>query len=141
MISAATLTRGAAAGLFATGVMSMAIGRRPAPRDVARGVGRSIGSPAEEALDAGWPVAHAAMGASLGVLYAACRPFLPRSDVTAGAVFGAAAWISLYGNLLPVLGIYPSPARDSARRAARTATLHIIYGVSLAAFDTRLARP
>jgi hypothetical protein len=56
-------------------------------------------------------------------------------------VFGAAAWISLYGNLLPLLGIYPSPAQDSARRAARTATLHIVYGVSLAAFDTRLARP
>jgi hypothetical protein len=121
--------------------MTVPMVRRPAPRDVVRGIGRTaLGRGAEELLDPAWPVAHAAMGASLGVIYQGCRRFLPGGTKTAGATFGAAAWAALYAGLLPALGVYPSPRRDSRLRAARVAALHILYGVSLGWFDSRLTR-
>lgn len=99
-----------------------------------------MGDKPERVLGRAWPVAHAGMGASLGLVYQQSRRFLPRNTTMAGVMFGAAAWGALYAGLLPALGIYPSRRRDATSRAARVAALHIVYGVSLARFDAWLTR-
>jgi hypothetical protein len=142
MRASSSILRGASAGLLATGVMSlpMPFVRRAAPRDVSRGTGRLAGRRIGEVAESVWPASHAAMGATLGVVYRIARPVLPASTPVAGALFGAGAWAAMYAGLLPAAAVYPSPRADRRVRAVRVAALHLVYGVSLAYADRAISQ-
>lgn len=139
------LIRGGLAGIVATGIMTLVILagkatgllRTPPPKQITRNVGESAGADPEQAggssFTASWLLAHAGYGATLGALYTLIHPALPRDRSTAGLLFGMGVWASNYAGLLPLLGLYPTPAEDSNSRQAVMIAAHAVYGITLAA--------
>lgn len=147
MNAVSRVSLGAAAGVAATGAMSMfleglkagAVIDREPPEIITRNVEAKAGLPVVPAgsFRTRWISAHAAFGAGMGGVFAAVRPALPRNSVVSGALFGAAVWAAMYPLALPAAGLYPKPDDDSPPRAWAIAAAHLIYGVTLAAaFDT-----
>ncbi len=144
-----TLVRGAVAGLAATVPMTAVIGvgnaagflRTPPPVEITEnlaeqaGEAPDLGSPA---FQVGWLSAHLGYGAACGAVYALMRPLLPRSDITAGLLFGGAVWSISYMTLMPALHLYPEPQADSRWRQAVMIAAHAVFGTALAAIDRRL---
>jgi putative membrane protein len=82
--------------------------------------------------------AHAGYGAACGVIFAAIRPVLPRSDLVAGLLFGGAVWGVSYISLMPSLNLYPSAEDDSNQRQVVMIAAHAVFGTALASFEHRL---
>jgi uncharacterized membrane protein YagU involved in acid resistance len=49
----------------------------------------------------------------------------------AGISFGLLVWAISYLGLLPALGLYPSPRKDTGRRTAIMVLAHIVWGAML----------
>ena len=63
---------------------------------------------------------------------------LPRSNLAAGLLFGAAVWGVSYFGLLPSLNLYPSAEDDSNQRQAVMIAAHAVFGTALATVEHRL---
>ena len=142
-----TLARGALAGLAATVPMTAVIGAgraagllgTPPPVEITENVAEQTGEePDRQVVDAAWLAAHVGYGAACGVIFAAVRPVLPRSDLVAGLLFGGAVWGVSYISLLPSLNLYPSAQDDSNQRQVVMIAAHAAFGTALASFEHRL---
>ena len=136
-----TAARGAAAGLVATGVMSVVLEvgrratsfRRQPPTLIVRTVvaGRPKRAlPAEGALAV---AAHVGYGASSGALFA----LLTRRHGTPGSGLGVGyallLWLGSYAGWVPAAGAMAPPQRDDRGRQLTLIAGHVVYGAVLAA--------
>lgn len=72
---------------------------------------------------------HFAYGAAMGALYAPLhRPASLASAAAAGATFGLVVWTGSYCGLLPALGLYQPPQKDTVERTALMISAHLIWG-------------
>jgi uncharacterized membrane protein YagU involved in acid resistance len=144
-----TLARGALAGLAATVPMTVVIGAgraaglmgTPPPVEITENVGEHAGEQPDRQspeFQAAWLAAHAGYGAACGVLFAAIRPLLPRSDLVAGLLFGGAVWGVSYIGVMPSLNLYPSAKDDSNQRQAVMIAAHAVFGTALATVERYL---
>lgn len=135
--------RGAVAGLIGTAAMTPVIGigaigrwKPPSPAQVTANVERKSGADKSPRNDPGftpqWLAAHLSFGTGWGAAYPLARPWLPASAITAGLLWGGAIWVINYGIVLPVLGLYPSPADDDKGRVLAMIVAHGIYGATVA---------
>lgn len=132
------LLSGMAAGVFATGAMSLAmlLGKRlgalgePPPRRIVRRLSRSVWplQPRDAALDVTALGAHLAFGASLGAVYG----LLPARAQAKGGLFGLSVWAANYAGWLPQAGLMPEPSRDRPGRPTTMVAAHWVFGRSLA---------
>jgi NAD(P)-dependent dehydrogenase (short-subunit alcohol dehydrogenase family) len=141
------LFTGAAAGIVATGAMSLlmlaakslgALGEPP-PRRLTRRLLSPLGAlrPRGRALNAAALAAHFAYGASVGSVFS----LLPRRLTTpsGGALFGLGVWGLNYALALPELGLMPPPRRDRLGRPTTMIAAHLAYGATLGAVQRALA--
>jgi len=144
-----TLARGALAGLAATVPMTVVIGAgraaglmgTPPPVEITENVAQQAGEdPNRQSpeFQAAWLAAHTGYGAACGMVFSAIRPMLPRSDLIAGLLFGAAVWGVSYISLMPSLNLYPPAQDDSNQRQVVMIAAHAIFGTALASVDHRL---
>ena len=131
----ANLTRGMAAGLVATGAMSVVLA-------AAHKVGAIGRQPPEIIVDSFLPqlpvdkkrmlalIAHFGYGSTAAAAYAAALPTLFRG-VTSGTVYGAAVWLAGYEGWLPMMGILPPAHRDDRRRVGTMVAGHLVFGAAL----------
>jgi uncharacterized membrane protein YagU involved in acid resistance len=144
-----TLARGALAGLAATVPMTVVIGAgraagligTPPPVEIMENAAEQAGEdPNRQSpeFQAAWLAAHTGYGAACGVLFSAIRPMLPRSDLVAGLLFGAAVWGVSYIGLMPSLDLYPSADEDSNQRQAVMIAAHAVFGTALATVEHQL---
>lgn len=134
---------GAVSGLAATGTMTAFIeGARglglfevEPPRQITANVERKAGTPVMPGarFTTRWLSAHAAFGAGAGLIFGTIRGLLPRSALTAGALYGAGVWAAMYPLALPLAGLYPKPEDDKEARAWTIGLAHLVYGITLAA--------
>jgi hypothetical protein len=142
------MMRGALAGLVATAPMTVAIGagralgwlRTPPPAQITETVAERAGEDPDAGspeFQAAWMAVHLGYGAACGLLYAAARPLLPRSEIAAGLLFGGAVWGVSYLGVLPGLDLFPPAEHDSRQRQAVMIAAHAVYGTSLARVERR----
>jgi NAD(P)-dependent dehydrogenase (short-subunit alcohol dehydrogenase family) len=136
---------GMAAGLAATGIMSLvmlgakvtgALGEPP-PRRLTRRLLSPLGvRPRGRALDATALLAHAAYGACVGGVFS----LLPGRFKTqsGGRLFGLGVWALNYAGLLPQFGLMPPVRRDRFGRPTSMIAAHLAYGTALAAIEREL---
>jgi uncharacterized membrane protein YagU involved in acid resistance len=143
------LARGALAGLVATVPMTAVIGAgraaglmgTPPPAEITENIAEQAGQDPDRQspeFQTAWLAAHVGYGAACGAIYSAIRPLLPRSDLIAGLLFGAAVWGVSYISLMPSLNLYPSTEDDSNQRQAVMIAAHAVYGTALASVEHRL---
>lgn len=143
------LLRGAVSGLLGTAAMTPVIGigaigwwKRPSPAEITANVQRKSGADETPRNDPGfttqWLGAHLTFGTVWGAAFALARPWLPASNVAAGLLWGGAIWAINYGLVLPVLGLYPSPADDDKGRMFAMIAAHGVYGTTLAEAAVKL---
>jgi hypothetical protein len=143
-----TMMRGALAGFVATAPMTTVIGigrvlgllSTPPPVQITEEVAERFvedPDPRSAEFQAAWFAAHLGYGAACGMLYAAARPLLPRSEIAAGLLFGGAVWGVSYLGILPGLGLFPPAKADSRQRQAVMIAAHAVYGTSLARIERR----
>ena len=144
-----TLARGALAGLAATVPMTAMIGAAqaagligtPPPVEITENAAEQAGEDPDRQspeFQAAWLAAHIGYGAACGVVFAAIRPVLPRSDLVAGLLFGGAVWAVSYIGLLPSLNLYPAAEDDSNQRQVAMIAAHAVFGTALAGIEDRL---
>ncbi|MGN6521953.1 MAG: hypothetical protein ACTHMZ_01890 [Actinomycetes bacterium] len=143
----ADLARGAAAGVYATGPMTLelAAGKLAArfgeipPRIVTRRTLEHAGlqpSPWVSAALTG--VTHTSFGAAGGAGYAAIqRRRGGRPSVASGVAYATGIYLASYGCVLPLLRLSPAIWRDKRSRQVTLLVGHWVYGAFLA---RRLAR-
>lgn len=148
-VDAATLARGAVAGVGATLAMTvvLVVARRlgladpPAPEAVVTGalervdLDEEVRPPTRTGLAA---VGHLAYGAGLGAVFAAVDRGGRAPRLACGAAFGLAVWALSYAGWLPAAGIQPPPSRQGAGRHVERISSHLVYGASLAWLRARL---
>ncbi|MDF3016749.1 MAG: hypothetical protein K0R44_1974 [Thermomicrobiales bacterium] len=143
------LARGALAGLVATLPMTAVIGAgrvaglmgTPPPVEITENIAEQAGQDPDRQspeFQTAWLAAHVGYGAACGAIFSAIRPVLPRSDLVAGLLFGAAVWGVSYISLMPSLNLYPSAEDDSNQRQAVMIAAHAVYGTALASIEHRL---
>src|ERR687897_1892580 len=141
-----TLARGALAGLAATVPMTVVIGAgraaglmgTPPPVEITENVAEQAGEDPDRQspeFQAASLAAHAGYGAACGVIFAAIRPVLPRSDLVAGLLFGGAVWGISYISLMPSLSLYPPAHEDSNQRQVVMIAAHAVFGTALVSID------
>jgi putative membrane protein len=144
-----TILGGAMAGVAATVPMTLVIGLgraagflwTPPPAQITETVAERVGiepEPESPQFQAGWLTAHFAYGAACGGIFAAVRPLLPRSNVAAGLLLGAAVWAVSYVGIMPALELFPPAKDDSPRRQQVMLAAHAIYGVATATIEREL---
>ena len=141
-------TAGAAAGLAATGIMTVAmagakkagvLGEMP-PRKLTR---RLLAPLApfllnDDTLDLATTAAHLGFGAAMGSIFAAPRRTSP--SAVGGAVFGLGVWTATYAGIIPKLGLMRTPGNDRLGRPTSMIVAHLVYGASLGALYRRWLR-
>jgi uncharacterized membrane protein YagU involved in acid resistance len=143
------LARGALAGLVATVPMTAVIGAgrvaglmgTPPPVEITENIAEQAGQDPDRQspeFQTAWLAAHVGYGTACGAIFSAIRPVLPRSDLVAGLLFGAAVWGVSYISLMPSLNLYPSAEDDSNQRQAVMIAAHAVYGTALASVEHRL---
>jgi hypothetical protein len=154
---------GAAAGLFASWVMSLAYRpimqagnektrRReqeaagelpPATIRAAQVAAEKVGRPLPEEREAealGGKIVHYAYGTLWGAAFAiAARAVAPRTPVAAGLAFGTILWVLSDEMLVPLFKLSQPPTRYPATSHAKGLASHLVYGVATDA-AWRLAR-
>ncbi|HWV35331.1 MAG TPA: DUF6789 family protein [Thermomicrobiales bacterium] len=133
------------AGASATGFMTLVIGaakglglfENPPPAEITRraaaktDVSATVASRDQPGFGIAWMSAHVSFGTLSGILYAQIRPHLPDAPVPMGLLYGGAVWAVNYLGIMPALGLYPAPERDTRERTAVMIAAHAVYGVSL----------
>lgn len=142
--TAKALSRGAAGGIGATTLMSaaMALGHggygrgKAAPRKVTERLLGTLGMLPRRR----WQrrlvtaVAHYGFGMVAGALFGPLAWRRTRGRALAmGAAYGALIWSTMYGKILPKLGLMPRPARDREGRPTVTFLSHLVFGAALGA--------
>src|SRR5215203_7104486 len=144
-----TLARGALAGLAATVPMTAVIGAgraaglmgTPPPVEITENIAEQAGQDPDRQspeFQTAWLAAHVGYGTACGAIFSAIRPVLPRSDLVAGLLFGAAVWGASYISIMPSLNLYPSAQDDSNQRQVVMIAAHAVFGTALASVDHRL---
>jgi uncharacterized membrane protein YagU involved in acid resistance len=137
------MLRGAAAGFAATVPMTLAMEalraamtrehhRRMPPREIVDRTVETAG--ATDDVDRGdrivlTTIAHFAFGAFAGAIYGATMG--SRSSAMKGIGYGVAVWALAYGVGLPLLGLHPSAADDTAERNLTLVASHVVWGATL----------
>lgn len=139
-----SVVRGAVVGAAATLPMSVvmgagheakALGTSP-PRKITERIMGALGRwPRREHRRAASLANHFLFGAAAG---AAFSPALGRVAVgpvriVIGAAYGAAIWATMYGHVLPALGLAARPERDRPGRPFVMLAAHLVYGAALGA--------
>lgn len=137
---------GAIAGLLATLPMTalMVVGKRQLswrsqeplpPRQITQQALQAVGlrskvSPEQEtALTA---FNHFAYGAGAGAVYGGLFPIRSLAgSISSGAIYGLGVWTGSYCGWLPAVGLYQSPAADTAERDELMIAAHVVWGGSL----------
>ena len=144
---------GTIGGIVATGPMTVAMillhrrlpqeERYPLPpREITMklarksGVSRQLDAPARSAVTI---MSHFAYGAATGMLYTGALN-VERAPVSKGALFGLFVWVASYLGWLPAAGILSSAVDHPARRNALMIAAHLVWGVTLGAFVSLVAR-
>ena len=120
------LARGALAGLAATVPMTAVIGAgraaglmgTPPPVEITENVAEQAGEDPDRQsseFQAAWLAGHLGYGAACGVIFAAIRPVLPRSDLAAGLLFGVAACVAAASTYVSL------PGGSAARKCSQAA--------------------
>lgn len=134
------LLRGAAAGVVATGAMSLlmvgarragVMGAMPPEKITARFLNRLGVRRSRRQQDAAATVMHFAFGALGGALFGPSRGRGPLPPVLRGVLFGSAVWFVSYQGWVPGLGIMPPPGRDRPGRPQAMLAAHWVYGAVL----------
>ena len=94
---------------------------------VTRGAGYDL---TEKQKRAAGSIVHYAFGASVGALYGALAPMVPRVTWAVGLPFGLAVWLGAHVVTLPALGLADPPTRRPIRQEAAEFGLHGVYGVA-----------
>lgn len=140
------------AGAGATGFMTLVIGaakrlglfENPPPAEITRRAAAKTDASAtvvnrdQPEFGVTWGLAHATFGTLSGILYAQLQPHLPDAPVPMGLLYGGAVWAVNYLGIMPALGLYPAPKRDTRDRTVVMIMAHAVYGVSLALLLQRL---
>ena len=139
------LIASAAAGVIATGTMSIAMGLfklggflgEPPPVKLTRrilgplGVNRSR----PRTLALATIASHLGYGTAVAMLH----ELVPgRSSAAKGTAFGLAVWGVSYGGWIPKLGLMPRPALDRPGRPTSMILAHLVYGATLGFVRSRL---
>ncbi|MBX3232172.1 MAG: hypothetical protein KIT84_19345 [Labilithrix sp.] len=130
---------GAAAGILATGVMTLefAVAKatgllgEPPPKKLTRRILTLVGHrPRGAELQLATAAAHVGYGAAAGALFG----LLPRParSVGGGVLYGLAIWAVSYAGWIPKLHLMRPPSRDRFGRPTSMALAHVVYGASLA---------
>lgn len=137
-VIAKRVAHGAAAGIAATGLMTIALVAakatgvlgEPPPKKLTRRILTLLGHrPSKPALHAATAVAHLAYGAGAGALYAALPPRV-RGPVS-GTLFGLGIWAVSYMGWIPKLALMRPPSRDRRGRPTAMALAHVVFGAAL----------
>ncbi|HEY6080043.1 MAG TPA: SDR family NAD(P)-dependent oxidoreductase [Polyangiaceae bacterium] len=139
------LLGGAAAGVFATAAMSLAmlVAKRlgalgePPPRRIVRKL-LSPFTTNRNALDSVTLAGHFAFGGAAGCSFSMLPARWRRPS--AGTLFGALVWAVSYVGVLPRLGLMPRPRYDRPGRPASMLAAHLVYGAALGAISRWMAR-
>jgi uncharacterized membrane protein YagU involved in acid resistance len=146
-----SVVRGAVVGAAATLPMSMVMGAGHEAKALGMSPPRKITERLISALGR-WPQREHRQGVSLAnhflfgaVAGAAFSPALGRVAtgplrIGIGAVYGAAIWATMYGHVLPALGLMATPARDRPGRPLVMLAAHLVYGAALGALTPAGAR-
>jgi uncharacterized membrane protein YagU involved in acid resistance len=143
------LVRGAVAGSIATGTMScLMFGGKaagllvtPPPKEITHRAGEGAGvephKVSKPAFTASWLAAHLGFGVGCGMLFTFLKPLFPGRVIAPGLVYGGLVWGVSYLGVLPALGLYPLPSRDSGSRTAVMIAAHAVFGITLAEIEER----
>lgn len=138
------ILRGGIGGLIATGVMTIhmyiakALGLlgTPPPKRITTNMQRRLGVPVhrepETAVNVAWVAAHVGYGVGSGVLFGLLRRFVPGPGWLVGPGYGSALWAISYLKIMPSLGLFPHPSKDSRSRTVVMISAHLVYGSVLA---------
>jgi uncharacterized membrane protein YagU involved in acid resistance len=136
------IVRGAAAGLIGTGTMSLALAGSkamglmgaPPPKRITTNLARKVGlaphKHGEETLNATWIAAHLGYGLAAGEVYTLVHRVVPLPGAVVGPAYGLALWALSYFKLMPAMGLFPPPERQSPTTHLVMATAHLLYGAS-----------
>lgn len=137
------LAIGVASGLAASGPMTLmmeaahsALPRSEShplpPRHISEKLTRSVGLQLSERQSFALAIlSHFAYGGAAGAVYAPLARRTRVQPIIGGVTFGLCLWGASYLGGLPAVGLYPSPAKDSAKRTALMVGAHIIWGAAL----------
>jgi uncharacterized membrane protein YagU involved in acid resistance len=136
---------GIAATLVMTGVMyagkSAGMLQAPPPKEITAHAARKASVPPQElpdsAFDVTWLAAHFGYGTACGALFGLLMPILPQRAWLSGLLYGEFLWAISYLKIMPELGLYPHPSKDSVPRTAVMIAAHAVYGVTLAEVSGR----
>lgn len=144
-----TLIRGAAAGTFATALMSalMLAGRKlgitgqlPPEKITVKALRRFGIHPSAEQQDALATGLHFAFGAGAGAAFGVIARRVPVPSVPLGVAYGTAIWGVSYMGWIPSLGLMPHADHDRRGRQAVMLAGHVVFGATLGVLAGRRAR-
>ena len=143
------MVKGSAAGVAATGAMSLSMlaGQRAglvdklAPERITEAVLDTVGVPrSESAENVATTANHFAYGAAGGALYAVVTRRAGGAGPLSGVLFGLALFAASYEGWVPAFRIMPPVHQAGARRTTQLAVAHVVYGAPLGALVARLSR-
>lgn len=139
------LKSGAVAGLAGTTAMTGAMflmkkaGMVPGelePKEIIENAEEAVGVRShlpQSTFEASWTTLHFGYGTASGVVYAfAQRAFDRERPFLMGPLFGTLLWAVGYCGWLPMLGLYPPPARLPKRKVTANILAHAVYGTATA---------
>lgn len=140
------LAAGAAAGLLATGTMSLVLALakkahllgEPPPRKLTRKAMKRFGGASRRTTNVATVFTHAGFGAAMGAVYGALPPRV--ANAATGALFGLGVWAVSYAGWIPALGLMARPSKDRPGRPTAMILAHLVYGATLGESVRRLAR-
>lgn len=83
-------------------------------------------------------IAHYAMAATTGAIYALAAGFVPAVTLGRGLLYGAGVWLAADEAIVPALGFAPPPWESGAKKHLQGLLAHLVYGAALDA-GVRLA--
>lgn len=146
-----TVVIGAAAGVIATGFMSVLMlaagrlglmGKQPPEAIAERLLGWTSRLPwRERESNIAGSIAHLAFGAMAGIGFAWARQVVPGANRPgAGVVYALGIWASAYLGWVPALRILPRADRDRPGRPLIMIAAHLIYGAVLGLLTRGVSR-
>ena len=137
--------RGGIAGFVGTAAMTAVIAAervaglmrdRPAPEIIGANIETAMGVRdmlPDAVFQVSWLLQHFGYGTNAGVGYALLEKRLPvGKPVLGGALYGIALYLVGYAGWLPLLGLYPPPARNPGRKVAMLVAEHIVFATTMA---------